>query len=124
MPIQQQVLQPGDVWEFLLKRGTTFTQPVTVEGFDLRLYDLFVSIWIQEGAASTLVLTVGAGIVLDGSNHALATFEISSSQSAQLVADQCYQLEMFGRLKTESTRVLPIINQARFHVIDSSPELV
>ena len=124
MPITQQILGPGELWEFTLKRGTTFTQQVNVEGVDLRLWDLFVSVWRLGEPASDLVLTVGNGIVLDGTDHTQAVFTITSTQSAALEPVRCYRIEMFGRLKTDAQTVISIIDNGRFTVIDSSPEMV
>lgn len=124
MPITEQVLGPGELWEFTLKRGATFQQQVTVEGVDLRLWDLFVPVWRLGEPASDIVLTVGSGITLDGVDHAKATFTLSATQTATLEAARCYRIEMFGRLKTDSQTVMSIIDNGRFSVIDSSPELV
>lgn len=124
MPIQEQVLGPGELWEFTLKRGTTFQQQVTAEGVDLRLWDLFVPVYRLGEPASDFVLSVGSGIALDGVDHAKATFTISSTQTASLEAARCYRIEMFARLKTDPLTVMSIIDNGRFGVIDSSPELV
>lgn len=119
------MLKPGEVWEFTLKAGETFSQRVETE-IDLELYDLYAAIWRAEGSVteSDVILEVGFGIEIDPEDSGAATLTISASQTVGLMSDgTCYLLEMYGRLKSDETQIMPLIDLGRFTVLPCSPEL-